>query len=249
MVWCAAVCIVTLMTGITVRAQTVENINTKFDGEKIVITYDLNYSNPTEKFNVDLYSSHDNYTRPLTLVTGAAGENVIAGKANRVVWDAKNTLPPDFDGEITIRIKVSRVVIPPLEVTPLSTTVYKRGRNIALNWAGGLPNEKLIIDLYQNNVPAQRVAEQMDNSGAYNWKLPKNVKGKNYDLRVRAVDRPDDLAVSQVFRVKPRTPFIVKVLPLLAVGVAVMVLGGDSGGGDSGGGVDAVLPGPVRPGG
>jgi hypothetical protein len=69
LVQCVAVCLVVLMTGVTVRAQTVENINTKFDGEKIIITYDLNYSDPAEKFTVNLYSSHDNYNRPLTLST------------------------------------------------------------------------------------------------------------------------------------------------------------------------------------
>jgi hypothetical protein len=229
------------------QAQTVENINTRFDGEKIVITYDLIHSNTTEKFKVDLYSSHDNYSSPLTLVTGSVGENISPGRANRAVWDAKSSLPADFDGVIVIRIKISKMVVrSPLAFRPLAATVLKRGRSLAVQWTGGLPDEKISLQLLQRDVPVVGVANTIANSGGYTWKMPKSVKGKNYSLLLSSSAQPQEKAKSQTFIVKSRTPFIVKILPVMAIGGALMFLGG---GGEGGGTGESQLPGPIRPGG
>jgi hypothetical protein len=242
----AAACIALL--SFTLRAQTVENINTRFDGEKIIITYDLVHSNANEKFRVDLYSSHDTYTAPLKLVTGAAGDNVSPGRANRVIWDAKNTLLPDFDGEISIRIRVAKMVIAaPLSLNPLSANAYKRGRTITITWTGGLPADQINLQLFQNNSVVMPVAEHMPNSGAYSWKMPKQVKGKEYAIRLSNVLDPQNTVTTAPFRVKPATPFIVKALPVIAAGVVVFMMGSGDGGEQPPD--NNVLPGPVRPGG
>jgi hypothetical protein len=234
----------------TLCAQTVENINSRFDGEKIIITYDLVHSNANEKFRIDLYSSHDTYTTPLKLVTGAAGDNVSPGRANRVIWDAKNTLPPDFDGDISIRIRVAKMVtVEPLSLNPLSANAYKRGRTITITWTGGLPADQINLQLFQNNSVVMPVAERMPNSGAYSWKMPKQVKGKEYTIRLSNVLDPQNAVTTAPFRVKPATPFIVKALPVIAAGVVVFMMGSGDGGEPPPTNGDTVLPSPVRPGG
>lgn len=242
-------CFLVLGSCSTTHAQTIDNINAQFDGEKIIITYDLTHSNAFEKFDVALYSSYDNFSQSLTRVTGASGENITAGKSKRVVWEVKNALPADFDAEISFRIKATKMKGPVLVLEPMSSSVYKKGRILTLTWTGAYPAELLTLELYKGNVFSLRVAENMANTGTYEWKIPKSVKGKNYMLRLTPTLRPEEQVGSQVFRVKPKTPFLVKALPILAAGGVFIILSGGSGGDSGGPPGNSVLPAPEKPGG
>jgi len=229
------------------NAQTIENINASFDGEKVTVSYVLSYSEGNQKFKIDFYSSHDNYGQPLQ-VTGDAGENVLPGRTKLVIWNAKNALPSEFDADIRIRIKATKMAAPKLEFEPLALKTYKKGRTISMKWIGGYPSDKITIELKKNNVTDLRVAELIDNAGAYEWKMPRRVKGKNYQLILTNASNKGEPAASSEFRVKPRTPFLVKILPILAAGGVAAALGGGSGSGNIGGGNgDSVLPGPATP--
>lgn len=233
------------------HAQTLENINASFDGERVTVSYVLNHTEANQKFIIALYSSHDNFTQPIQVI-GDAGENVMPGTAKRVVWHAKSVLPSEFDGDIRIKIKATKMAAPQLVFEPLALTTYKKGRTISMKWTGGFASDKVTIELYKNNVNNLLVADKIDNSASYDWKMPKGVKGKNYMLRVSNAAQPDEQADSQVFRVKPRTPFIVKILPILvAGGLAVFLSGDNPGEGGTPGGPSGYdqLPGPVKPGG
>ena len=208
------------------NGQTVENIRTNFDGDKLIITYDLIYPDAAQKFNVTLYSSHDDYARPLSLLIGDFGDKVVAGKGNRVIWDAKSSLPPDFDKDIIIQVKAAKVAVVAaavvkLSMRPFDQSIYKKGRTIEIKWLGGSPDDKFNIELFRDNTLKLRVAEKVDNSGRYSWTMPNSVTaGKNYLIRMSNTQNPTDLSNSQIFQVKPRTPLIVKVLPFIAAGAA-----------------------------
>ena len=222
-----AVCYLT--TSWEAKGQTVENIRTTFDGDKLIISYDLIYPDPAQKFDVTLYSSHDDYARPLSLLIGDFGDKVVAGKGNRVIWDAKSSLPPDFDKDIIIQVKASKVAPPPpavkLSMKPFDQSTYKKGRTIEIRWVGGNLDDMYTIELFRDNTLNLRIAEKVSNSQRYDWTMPKSVKsGKNYLIRMSNVQTPTDLSNSQLFEVKPRTPLIVKVLPFLAVGAAVLLI-------------------------
>lgn len=230
------------------HAQTLENINASFDGERLTVSYILSYAEVNQKFKIDLFSSHDNYSQPIE-VTGDAGENVLPGRTKLVIWDAKSTLPSEFDGDIRIKIKATKMAAPKLSIEPLALKTYKKGRTISMKWTGGYASDKITIELQKNKVTDLRVAEFIDNTGAYNWKIPKSVKGKNYKLVLTSTSNTTEPVASNEFKVKPRTPLLVKILPVLvAGGVAVFLSGGGTG--DSSGTSDySVLPGPVKPGG
>ncbi len=230
------------------QAQTLEKLNASFDGEKMIVTYGLAYADANQKFKVALYSSHDNFKQPI-LVTGDAGENVLPGNAKRVTWDARRVLPADFDGDIQIKIKTSRVVAPKLSIEPFALKTFKRGRTISMKWTGGFTTDKMKIELVKNNVVDQLVVDKIENKATYEWAMPKSVKGRNYTLRISNTARPTEAAESVPFRVKPRTPFLVKILPILAAGGAYVFLSGadpapEPGPGQTG---DETLPGPVKP--
>jgi hypothetical protein len=229
----------------------VENVNASFHGEEMVITYDLSFINADQKFKIVLYGSQDNYNQPLLSVTGDAGESILPGKLKRIVWDVKSVLPTEFDGDILIKIKASKIAGPKLVFQPLTLKTYKRGRTISINWKGGYSSDKVTIALYQNNKFNLLVADKMSNTAAYEWKMPKSVKGgRNYTLRVNNAAWPDEHAESQAFRVKPRTPFIVKILPILAAGGVIAFLSGGNGPTPTPtppGVEENPLPGPVKP--
>ena len=213
--------------------QSVENVRTTFDGEKIVITYDLIYSDPAQKFKVTFYGSHDNYQRPLSLLSGDFGDDVLPGKNNKVTWDAKNSLSGDFDKEIAIQVKATKVAPPvaavKLSMKPFDQSVYKKGRTIVVRWVGGNPDDKLNIELFKNDQVNHRIAEKVDNTGRYEWAMPSSVHaGKEYLIRIYNSNQPTELSNSQLFNIKPRTPLIVKVLPVLGVGAAIFLLKGSS---------------------
>ena len=221
-------------------AQSLENLNASFDGEKLIVTYSLIYADANQKFKVVLFSSHDNYNQPI-FATGDAGENVLPGKVKRAVWNAKDVLPIDFDGEVLIKIKATRVAAPKLTFAPLAITTYKRGNTVSMKWTGGYRTDKIHIELIKDNKVNLLVVDQINNTASYEWKMPKKVKGRNYTLRVSNAAKPNELTESIPFIVKPRIPFLVKVIPMVAIGAAVAIL---KGGGPT---PDEMLPRPLKP--
>ena len=238
---------------LSTRAQTIANVISSYDGEKMVITYDLNATEAGQKFKVSLFSSHDNYTQPLTLVTGDAGDNVLPGKSHRVTWDVKNSVPPDFEGEIRIKVKATLVeaikteAVSKLVIKPLIQNTYKKGNTIAVSWTGGQAGDKLIIELLKGGEVQLKIAEKANSTQTWSWIVPKDTKaGKDYVLQVTNSSRNGDRATSQVFSIKPKIPLLLKIAPVIAVGGALAFLGGSKSSPDPG--TSAIdLPGPVKP--
>lgn len=232
------------------NAQKVQNVRASFDGEKMVITYDLLHDDPNQKFKVAVFSSHDSYARPLSLVTGDVGETVLAHTDNRVVWDVRNTLPADFDGEITIKIKAGKAIVADaikLTLKPFDKSAYKKGESLEVRWVGGSSADQVNIDLLQGGVVKKRVAEKINNTQHYTWNVSrKESSGKGFILRVSNAAVANETTNSQFFAIKPRVPLIVKVAPVLVVGAVVAFLP-KKGGEDPPGETESDLPGPVKP--
>ena len=237
-----------LLPGIFCYAQAIENINVSFDGQKVSITYDLLHGNPNEKFKVTILSSHDNFSIPLTFAEGDIGEGIFPGKSKKVVWNVKNILPPDFDGDLTFKIRASNMAAPKLALSPLDKVTFKRGEAINLKWSGGAPKDQVTIGLYKDDVEQTRIVEKTSNAHAFTWSMSKKQKpGKGYTIRAFSSNQPNEFTSSQAFRIKPRIPFFVKALSVVAVGVVVFVV---TSGGDNPTpppDVEEALPGPVKP--
>jgi len=199
-------------------AQTFENLRPSLSGDKVIITYDLSYSDATQKFNVSLYGSHDNYTNPITPVEGNIGQNVTPGKGLRIVWDAKNS-SVNLDSEITFELRGTLK----LALKPLGTTAYKKGEEVKLSWVGNGPSDKMNIELMRDNQVYKTLAEKTANTFSFTWKIPKNLKaGKDYSIRVINANIPSEVSTSELVTIKPRIPLLVKGLVVAGVvGVAI----------------------------
>ena len=226
-------------------AQTIENVKTTFDGERVIITYDLNNSDLTQKFKVVLYSSHNKYGFPLHSLVGDVGENVLPGKGKRVSWEVRKELPPDFDAELSIKVKAAMIIpIIKLEAKPLAKSGYKKGQTVQVEWKGGKPSDKIHIDLYKDGALQQKLTESLGNSPQlYQWMLPKDLKGSGYSFRIA---NSSDQTNSGNFKVKPKIPLMLKVLPVLMIGGVVVALGGSKST-PTDPTLNNDLPGPIKP--
>lgn len=237
-----------LLISLTGYAQKIDNITAEFDGERIIITYDLVPGKANDKFNVTLKSSYDNYQKPLKFLMGDAGSNVLPGNRNRIIWDVKNELPPDYNGNVTLKFEVEAIVPLVIEersalsAKPLVQNVFKRGSQMKVDWTGGLRSDSVKIDLFKGSVYVKTITKVGNDKKSYNWNIPKNQKKGDYFIRL-SDQNSTDISSTQTFTVKPRTPFIVKVLPVLAVGAGVYFL---TSGGD-GGKSEPDLPEPIGP--
>lgn len=231
--------------GFSCCGQTLENVNASFDGEKMVITYDLGFTDANQKFKVALYSSHDNYTTPIAFSTGDLGENVMPGKAKRVVWEVKNSLPADFDSDITLKVKASKVmpVVVKLVINPLSKTAYKKGQTVEVQWQGGKPTDKINIELYKDKELQNKLAENVSNSQSYKWAVPKTLKGKGYSIHI---SNATDQSNSQSFTIKPKMPLLLIIAPVVVLGGVIAFVGGSKSPEKTPPG-DEDLPGPTKP--
>ena len=237
---------IVLLTSVTEGlTQAIENVKSTFDGERMTITYDLSNSDQSQKFKVALYGSHNNYTLPIGYLTGEVGEQVLPGKSKRVVWDIQKELPPDFDADISIKVKAAKVIPPfaKMQAKPLLKTGYKRGQSVDVQWTGGKPSDKIHIDLYKDGILNQKLAENLGNGQQlYQWSLPKGLKGSGYSF---AINNASEKSSSGTFKVKPKIPLLLKVLPVLVIGGVVVALGGSKSTATDSPTND--LPGPVKP--
>jgi Ser-Thr-rich glycosyl-phosphatidyl-inositol-anchored membrane family len=221
----------TLLIAPNLQGQTVDNILAAFDGERVTVAYDLESNNKGKRFNVLVYSSHDNYAKALS-VAGDAGENVASGNGKQIVWEAKRDLPSAFNADVQIKIKaIPQVDLSAMVFQPLTLNTYKKGRSISIKWSGGNPSDKLTLELYKEGDQNRVIASTIDNRGNYDWKIPQDVKGKNYSFRLASTASPAQNAESEKFSIKSRTPLAVKIAPVILVGAgaAFLILGGEIG--------------------
>jgi hypothetical protein len=221
-----------LLLAFQLTAQRIENIKAEVfgEGEKVVITYDINDAPAGQKFKVTVYGSHNNYASPLTLVTGDVGrDREIAGGANkRIEWSAKSELK-DFTGDVTFEVRAEIVAANFLVQSPALGSKVKRGKTAEIVWQGGRPGENVRLDLLKGGAVVSQIASTQ-NSQRYSWPIQKSVnKGTDYQIRISG---ESGSAMSGNFGIKSKTPFIVKALPFLAAGgVAYLLFSGGGGGG------------------
>lgn len=195
-----------------------QNINIdfiEFVGRNIVVHYTLDDgANSNRQFMVQLYSSQDNFTTPLTRVTGDFGTEVTAGFDKKIVWDITKELGA-YQGTISLELR-GRVYVPFVKLALKENQVFKRGKNYPLNWTSGNLSGLVNIELY--NGAGERIwgESNVPNVGKFDWYIPATIKkGNNYKLKFTNVKDRNDAVFSQNIAIKPKIPFAVK----LATGI------------------------------
>ena len=241
-------CFLFILLACASYAQRIDNLTTVLAGENIEITFDLIDDAGGQTFDVQLFSSHNNYTTPLLYVSGDIGEEVSPGTGKKVIWEAKKELG-NYKGEIYLEIR--GIVTPPFVriLTPNAADKFKPGKTTEIRWDSDVTGN-IRIDLYEGRNRISTIATTQ-NTGRFNWTLSKKLsKGDNYRLVFTSDSKPGKRVDSKQFVVAKGIPIWLVVAGVAVVGgiVGVIVSGGEEpppGGGDE----TNDIPDPIKPGG
>ena len=221
-----------LLGSFVVSAQNrVENIRVfepveRADGQVVMrILYDLISDDPESTFNIEIYTSYDSYTFPLEKVSGnGIGANTKPGKDLVIEWYPVRefqTLDQEITFEIKARLEVPVVVQPVSAVTglafkrPTAGAKFKPGTTESLRWEGGAEEDNFKLQLVRNNVVKKEIGTTI-NTGNYTWKIPQDVKGKDFQVKLTDVNNPSRSVLSGRFKVG-KTSFLVYAIPVVVV--------------------------------
>lgn len=227
-------------------AQRIDNVQANVIGDKVIVSYDIAAAAEGQKFKVSLYASHDGYTSPLNLITGDAGlhNELLAGYGKRIEWNAKSELK-EFDGEITFEIRAQVLAAPLRVIGPAIGARHKRGKSMDIQWKGGMPADLVKLELLKGGSVVSQIGE-ISNTTSYTWTIPKKItSGADYQVKLTA---SGTVVTSDIFKIKKRTPLIVKALPVFAAGAIAFVILSNGGGPGSEDPVERnELPSPPEP--
>ena len=224
-----------------VNAQRVSITKVELAGEKVIAHYDLEYSNASQEFLVNLYGSKDNFAAPLTKVTGDVGAEIKPGTNKKIEWKIRDEYG-GYKGKLALEIR-GKVYVPVVKLQDFNASkTYKKGKQYELVWRPGNSNP-VNIELFKGDT---RILGDMaqPNNGAYTLHVPKTLKNSK-DYRVRFTDsrNGEDVVYTPYFKIS-KIPVLVFVTPVVVVGgiVAAVLLGGGGGEPDGGGNGEIVLP-------
>ncbi len=212
-------------------AQTVLIKQVSLAGDKIIVKYELEDSNPNNEYLMNLYISNDNFTVPMTKVKGDVGPEIKPGTLKTIEWNFKEELG-DYNGDISLEVR-GRVFVMFAKLQGFSTEkTYRRGKTYPLAWKPG-NNNPIHIELLKGS---ERIVGELNhpNNGNYLLTLPPHAKsGDDYRLRLTDSKRPDEVIYTDFFHIAPKLPLVLKVVAGAAVvgGVVFVVT---SGGGSAG---------------
>jgi hypothetical protein len=218
------VCVVMAMA-VSSPAQNLDIDFIEFVGRNVVVHYTLDDgANSSRQFLVQMYSSQDNFSTPLTRVTGDFGSEVSSGVDKKIVWDITKELGA-FKGDIALELR-GRVYVPFVRIKDINEgNVFKRGKNYPVNWTSGNLSGQVNIELF--NADGERIwgENNVPNVGKFDWYVQGNIKkGKDYKLKFTNVKDRNDVAYSLPFAIKPKIPLLVKAAGVAAVGAAIAVV-------------------------
>lgn len=231
-----------LLAATPIFAQKVTIKRVELAGEKIIVHYDLEDSNPNNEYQIALYSSQSNFNTALTKVKGDVGNEVMPGADRKIEWSVREELGP-YKGRISLEVRGKQFVTVAKFTNITTATKMKRGKNHIITWKPG--NNNAINIEFLNGGQQIVAALNQPNNGAYTLYIPKKQsKGSDYIIRISDTRNTQDVVVSKPFMVKPKVPLLLKVLPVLALGGAAATLAGGGGGSDTGG---SSIPNPPFP--
>jgi hypothetical protein len=228
-------------------AQSVTINKVEVAGDKIVVYYNLENSNPASNFLLNLYESKDNFNTPLAKVTCDVGSEVKPGANKKIEWNIRQEYG-NYKGKLALELR-GKVYVPFVKLQNYAiASSYKRGKAHDIVWQPG-NTDPINIELFKGK---QRVQGSMSqaNNGSYVLNIPTSVKtGSDYHLRFSNTKNNDEVFTTHDFKIKAKVPMLLKVLPVLAVGGGVAALAGGGGSKkDTGGSSSADITLPPFPG-
>ena len=210
--------LVLLFATFQLSAQRLENIRAEAvnSGDRVIITYDI--SGPAgKKYQVKVYSSHNNYTTPLSMVSGDVNE-VTAGTGKRIEWNARGEMV-EYSGDIIFELRADPVAA---NLSVKAPSGAKKGKTTTITFDGAPAGQNVRLDLIKSGVVINQIGNTTD-GGRYVWTVPSDVaKGSDYQVRITTGSQT---ATSGSFSIKSKTSPLVYIIPgVVVVGVVVFLV-------------------------
>ncbi len=200
-------------------SQSIQNVKAIFMDGKVTIHYDLAATATGQKYQIEVYGSHNNYQTPLRLVTGDVGKDRVAGNSKKIEWDALNELET-FNNDIIFKISGAVTFAPVIFINPVQGTAVRRGKSTIIKWTGGVKGQAMKVELTQGGKSVRSMGE-VANAGSYTWAVPKNTRKGSYTIKLVAAQEATE---SSAIVVKAKVPFMLKLIPVLLGGTAAVLL-------------------------
>jgi hypothetical protein len=210
--------------GIAASAQEVLIKRIELENQKVFVFYELNDSTRDRFYTINLYSSRDNFISPLQKLKGDIGLEVRPGSQRRIEINANEEFGNSFEGKVAFELR-AKVYIPFIRLEGFNDyKKFKRGKPYEIHWSGGRPQNVLNFELYNGDTKITSFTN-IANAGKYNLIFAPNTKpGKNYRFKISDSKNKDEIINTGTFTIAPKIPLILKTLPVLAIGGALIFL-------------------------
>ncbi|MFC2123265.1 Ser-Thr-rich GPI-anchored membrane family protein [Bacteroidota bacterium] len=178
--------------------QRFENIQARIENDVVTVSYDIVSPFGIGVYQVDIYSSHNNYNSPLQMVLGDVGNNIAAGMGKSITWQIASELG-QYDGMLNFELRghsvrgSNRDTSQPAKLTlltPNASSQLKTGREYQITWAGGGNTQRVNVQLHKKKRKVHDIATNWDNTGSLNFKVPGQL-GSNGQYWIKITDAND----------------------------------------------------------
>ena len=206
------------------KAQEVSNLRAETKGNLVIINYDLAGSLPGQLFGIKVFVLRNGQTDSLLYVRGDVGRNVVPGRGKRIEWGAKKEIGV-FDNTLAFRVEATLTFSPIALKNPAGAAMWRRGKGHTIDWAGGVENEDLQLELWKDSTLGF-IITRTANQGKYDWQVPVGLApGDDYKIRLASVAAPTNFRFSEPFSIRRKIPLAAKLIPVgVAVGVGTWLL-------------------------
>jgi hypothetical protein len=208
--------ILLLFSFLWANAQELDNVTTTLENGIMVVRFDFLQGDPDTEYELYLFSSHDNFQKPLQETTGDVGKGVKIGAGKVIYWNAEKELGV-FEGYLSLKIKGSKYV-PFVQYSNINDQLkLKRGEQFNIQWKPGDKSRQVLMEIKKNGIPVEDPMI-IDNSGSYAWKIPEKAKpGKGYTIQIKDIENNLRAETSHSFSVKRKVPLGYIIVPAAVV--------------------------------
>lgn len=204
------------------EAQTVSGVEVNIVGDNLQVTYSMAGLRSGQKFDVELYSSIDNYAVPLAndRIVGDLGKDIALKAGNLItIGDPLETLGA-ITGDLNFKVRAILIYNPVSITEPITFFKQKRSKKFNAIWSGGLAGETVEFDLYRNeDLILDNFYSSINNRSA-EFKFPKVALGSGYTMKLQFESLNNDVVLPD-FEVKRKKSIFARVFSLTLLAMAV----------------------------
>ncbi len=209
--------------------QELDSVNITLEKDMVVVRYDFLEGEPDQIYELYLFSSHDNFQKPLQLTTGDVGKDIHVGTGKVIYWNAKQELG-NFKGDISLKIKGDTYTPIVRYLNDNDNLKLKQGSQFDFQWKPNDKSDKVLLKILRNGVPIADPSV-VDNTGKFTWTIPRDAKaGKGYAMQIADTNNLLREETSNSFAIRRRVSLGYRIIPPLVVAggvVAILLLKSD----------------------